>query len=112
VKISVEWVIDSLLVTFLIIIVFGVLNITAKIKQAYSYHHYMIAQIEASHFNENVTQQLLSESPYIHQIKDCSISTEDQLYVEEMIYQVTTTYKISLPMIGYTTENTIIGYAR
>ena len=29
----------------------------------------MIAQIEASHSNENVTQQLLSESPYIHKLK-------------------------------------------
>lgn len=111
-KISVEWVVDSLLITFLIIIIFGILNITSKIKQAYSYHHYMIAQIEASHFNENVTQQLLSNSPYTHQITDCSIASKDQLNVEEAIYQVTTTYKISLPIIGYTTENTIIGYAR
>lgn len=111
-KISVEWVVDSILLTFFIIIVFGILNITSNIKQAYNYHHYMIAQIEASNFNQNVITQLENNSPYIHEIEDCSILTEDELYVQESIFKIKTTYNLELPIIGYKTTQSIIGYAR
>lgn len=111
-KISMEWVVDSILLTFFIVIVFGIINISANIKQAYYYHHYMIAQIEASHFNTNVINQLISNSPFKHDLKDCSIQSEDSLFLEEKIYQIKTTYSLRLPLIGYQTTQSIIGYAR
>ncbi len=111
-KISIEWIVDSLLVTFFIIIVMGLLNITLQMNTAYNYHHYAIAQISQSHFDEGIMEAMATSDKYRITYTDCSVDHDLEFYPKEEIYQVETEYTVKLPIIGYEMTNKIIGYAR
>lgn len=111
-KISVEWIVDSLLLTFFIVLVMGMLNMTSQINSAYNYHHYVVAQISQSHFDQRIMEALASSQQYHVSYKDCTMEHDLELYPKEQLYQVETEYTLKLPIIGYQTTNKIISYAR
>lgn len=111
-KISVEWIVDSLLITFFIVLVMGLFNIASQINAAYNYHHYMTAQISQSHFDQGIMEMMANSEKYRITYTDCTIDHDLEFYPKEQLYQVETEYTIKLPIIGYQTTNKIISYAR
>lgn len=91
-------------------------NITAQIREANQYHNLAIAEVEASDFDASIiakyaTGQVNNKIKTTFQNASVSYDT-DQSYANERIYKVTTSYKITLPILGYERTNKIIGYAR
>lgn len=104
------------MVTLLIAIIIGTFNITAQIREANQYHNLAIAEVEASDFDASIiakyaTGQVNNKIKTTFQNASASYDT-DQSYANERIYKVTTSYKITLPILGYERTNKIIGYAR
>ena len=111
-KISVEWIVDSLLLTFFILVGFGIIHVTVQINQAYQYHHYVVAKIEESHFDPKVMEELANHQLYTITYTNQSSNHDLELYPKEKLYQIETTYPLELPIIHYRTENTILSFAR
>lgn len=111
-KVSVEWIVDSILFTFFVLIVFGMLNMTSQINHAYNYHHSAVAAIEESHFEPSLMNALKENGQYKLSFHDQSIQHDLELYPKENLYQIETTYELKIPIIGYKTECKIVSYAR
>lgn len=111
-----EYFVSAFLATLLIAVIIGTFNITAQIREANAYHNLAIAEVEASDFDASVIAKYATgqvNSKIKTTFKDASVTdNNDEFYANERIYQVTTTYKLSLPILHYEKENKIIGYAR
>lgn len=111
-----EYFVEAIMVTLLIAIIIGTFNITAQIREANQYHNLAIAEVEASDFDASIIAKY-AKGQVNNKIKttfqNASVSYDtDQSYANERIYKVTTSYKITLPILGYERTNKIIGYAR
>ena len=111
-KQSVEWFVDSILLTFFLVLAFSILNVTAQINHANQYHQYVISMVEQSHFNPTIMNQLANHDVYKITYQDCSIEHDLQLFPKESLYLVEMSYPITIPLIQYSSMQTITGYAR
>ena len=111
-KQSVEWFVDSILLTFFLVLAFSILNVTTQINHANQYHQYVISMVEQSHFNPTIMNELAKHDVYKITYQDCSIEHDLQLFPKESRYLVEMSYPITIPLIQYTSTQTLTGYAR
>lgn len=111
-----EYFIEAVIVTMIIAIIIGVMNISSQIREANEFHNLAIAEVEASNFDDSIITKYATgqvNPNVITEFKNASVTTDtSKNYASERIYKVTTTYKISLPILGYVKTTTITGYAR
>lgn len=111
-----EYFVEAIMITLLIAIIIGTFNVTSQIHEANEYHNLAIAEVEASDFDASVIAKYATgqvNSKIKTSFQNASVSYDsNQSYANERIYKVTTSYKITLPILGYERTNKIIGYAR
>ena len=111
-----EYFIEAVMVNIIIAIIVGAMNITSQIREANEFHNLAIAEVEASDFDDSIIKKYATgevNPNVITEFKNASVTTDSSVdYASERIYKVTTTYKISLPILGYVKTTTISGYAR
>lgn len=111
-KISIEWVVDSLLFTFFILLALGILSIGSQINQAYNYHHYVVSQVSNSHFDTTVMANLQQNNRYQIAYTQHTIDHDLAMYPSEQLYTIETNYSLSIPIIGYKSHQQISTIAR
>ena len=111
-----EYFIEAVMVTIIIAIIVGAMNITSQIREANEFHNLAIAEVEASDFDDSIIKKYATgevNPNVITEFKNASVTTDSSVdYASERIYKVTTTYQITLPILGYVKTTTISGYAR
>lgn len=113
-KQTISYALSTLFITFFIVLVVCIMNVFSVINHANAYHQTCIAEIQASNFSSAVIQSYAnSDNPFQTVVIDRTVaSNEDNLEKTGRIYEVITTYKISIPIINYETTKQIHGYAR
>ena len=106
-----EYFIEAVMVTIIIAIIVGAMNITSQIREANEFHNLAIAEVEASDFDDSIIKKYATGEVNPNVITEFKNDSSVD-YASERIYKVTTTYKISLPILGYVKTTTISGYAR
>lgn len=113
---AIEWVVDIMIVTFIVVFVVSAINVGSTIRQAEAFHNLAIAEVEASNFDEGVIKKYAEgrvNEHYLTTFTNVSAVTDSSsTAASERIYLVKTTYKISIPILGYSKTNVISGYAR
>lgn len=111
-----EYFIEAVIITVFLAIIVGIFNITSQVREANEFHNLAIAEVEASNFDASVIEKYAKgkvNSNVLTEFKNVSVSSDEtSYYASERIYKVTTTYRLSLPILGYVATNSIVGYAR
>lgn len=121
-KLSVSNILSVLFLALFSILIVGVLNVYSVINRANDYHETVIAEIEASNFSSSVINAYTANGGYgtntnnklfKTEIVDRSVLNEDtNLEKVGRIYEVKTSYKVTIPILNYNVTKTIQGFAR
>lgn len=113
-KNSVGFIVSSLFIIFMIILCVNIINVFSVINKANAYHQTCIAEIQSSNFSSEIISKYTEDTvPFETEIIDRTVKNEnDNLERTGRIYEVVTTYEISIPVINYEITQTIQGYAR
>lgn len=94
-RVSLRAAIGILFLTFVVVILMGVMNVQMQISKLNDYHYAAVQEMESSDFSPVVVNRIRSNGEY-------SVNVEDKTLKEDMrIYQVTTSKKISLPVLNF-----------
>jgi len=114
-KLSFSNVVSLLFTTLFLTLMVCVLNVFSIINHANDYHQTTIAELEASGFSDSVINAYKNNttSSFKTEIINRSVMNEDtNLERVGRIYEVKTTYNITIPIINYSINRTIQGFAR
>lgn len=113
-KNTIGYVVSSIFVVFTTILVVCIISAFSTINKANAYHQTCIADIQASNFSPAVIAQYNQDNgSYETTITDRTVKNENEnLEKTGRIYEVVTTYNITIPVINYEIVQTIHGYAR
>ena len=113
-KNTISYILTVMLITFMIVLVVSVINVTVTINKANAYHQTCISEIQASNFSTSVNSKYTGNTGMFKTtIKNKSIVDENEnIEKTGRIYEVSTTYTIKIPVINYSTEQVIVGFAR
>ena len=121
-KLSVSNILSVLFLALFSILIVGVLNVYSVINRSNDYHETVIAEIEASNFSSSVINAYTANGGYgtntnnklfKTEIIDRSVLNEDtNLEKVGRIYEVKTSYTITIPILNYKATKTIQGFAR
>ena len=113
-KFSVGNVLSVIFLTMFLTLMVCVLNVCTYINKATAYHETCIAEIEASNFSSDVINSYTTKTePFKTEITNKTVLNEDtNLERVGRIYEVKTTYTIKIPIINYSVDKTIQGFAR
>lgn len=119
-KLSIGNVLSIVFLTMFLTLTICVLNVYTYINKAVDYHETCIAEIEASNFSSDVineytknTDENGKEKPFKTVITNKTVlNSDDNLERVGRIYEVKTTYTIKIPLINYSVDKTIQGFAR
>lgn len=97
-KISISAALSFLFLTFCTILFINFFNFFMKMQEVNTYHYMMVHEIENSDFSPYVIERWERDDRYDTQIVERSV--KDDL----RIYEVKTSAKLQLPILGYETE--------
>lgn len=105
----------TIVFTFFLVLTIFIINTFSIISKANDYHDTCIAELQASNFSPAVIKQYQGDTGDFHTTivnRSNVINNVDNLDKTGRIYEVTTTYKVSIPIIGWSSTKTIHGFAR
>jgi hypothetical protein len=96
---------------FLFLLLFSILGCNAmafQTKTAWNQFDEIVDKIENSHFDSNMITELIRESKERgYEV----VIAKDQIYEDREQYQVSLTYAIKIPVLEFSKERVISGYA-
>ena len=105
----------TIVVSFFLILSIFLINSFVIVEKANSYHQTCIAELQSSNFAPDVIRQYQGDTGDFHTTitnRSNVIDSVDNLDKTGRIYEVTTTYTLKIPIIGYSSTKTIHGFAR
>ena len=94
-RVSLRAAIGILFLSFVVVIFMGIMNVQMQISKLNDYHYAAVQEMESSDFSPVVINRIRSNGEY-------TVNVEDKTLKEDMrIYQVTTSKKISLPILNF-----------
>ena len=111
-KNTIGHVVLTIFVTFLLLLGISLINVFSTINKANAYHQTCIAELQASNFAD-ISKYQGDHNGFHTTITNRTVKNDNEnLEKTGRIYEVVTTYKVSIPFIGYSSTKTIQGYAR